>query len=130
MMSLPPHLKVGADGGKYLLRRAFASRLPSSIITRPKMGFTVPIDAMVDGVRERLYGLLDQLSPSPLAEYLDFAAVRSVVDAHFNGSARNGLRVWTMLVLLQWFAADPARRPERTAQKSASFDKVAAFAPA
>lgn len=130
LMSLPPHLKIGPDGGKHVLRRAFGSRLPQSIISRPKMGFTVPIDQLVDGMRERLYGLLNQLSTSALAEHLDFAALRRVCDAHYDGSRRNGLRIWTILVLLQWFSADAARTPARTARSNVGLDKIAAFAAA
>lgn len=128
LMSLPSHLKVGPDGGKYVLRRAFDARLPSSIINRPKMGFTVPIDQLVDEMRARLYDILGALASSPLAEQLDFAAVRRVCDAHYDGSRRNGLRVWTLLVLLQWFSADPARLPRRTTRASQELDRVAALA--
>lgn len=130
LMTLPPHLKVSAGGGKYLLRRAFASRLPPNIITRPKMGFTVPIDQLVDHMRDRLDVLLRQLGSSALAEQLDFAALRRVIDEHYAGSRRNGLRVWTMLVLLQWFSADVGRRPMRAAPANRVFDRIAAFAPA
>jgi len=130
LMSLPPHLKIGPDGGKHVLRRAFHSRLPQSIIRRPKMGFTVPIDQLVDDLRDRVYGLLSQLLTSALAEHLDFAALRRVCDAHYDGSRRNGLRIWTILVLLQWFSADAARAPARTAGSNIRLDKVAAFAPA
>lgn len=130
LMSLPPNLKIGPDGGKHVLRRAFGSRLPPSITTRPKMGFTVPIDQLVDGMREHLYGLLSQLSTSALAEHLDFPALRRICDAHYDGSRRNGLRIWTILVLLQWFSADAARAPARTARSNVDLDKIAAFAAA
>lgn len=127
-MSLPPHLKIGPEGGKHILRRAFNSRLPSNIINRPKMGFTVPIDQLVDDLRARLYDTLGSLASSPLTEHLDFAAVRRMCDAHFDGSRRDGLRVWTLLVLLQWFSADAARLPTRTMPANRGFDRIAAFA--
>lgn len=129
LMSLPPELKIGAGGGKYLLRRAFAPSLPASIISRPKMGFTVPVDSLVDGMRDLLQTLITQLSTSPLSEHLDFETIRQVCDAHFSGSHRNGLRVWTMLVLLQWFSADAVRLPVRSLRSNAAGDKIAAFAP-
>lgn len=129
-MSLPPHLKIGPEGGKHILRRAFSTRLPSNIINRPKMGFTVPIDQLVDDLRARLYDTLGSLASSPLAEHIDFAAARCVCDAHYDGSRRNGLRVWTLLVLLQWFSADAARLPTRTMRMNQGFDRIAAFAAA
>ncbi|MBX9747306.1 MAG: asparagine synthase C-terminal domain-containing protein, partial [Hyphomonadaceae bacterium] len=126
LCDLPERHKVGDDGGKRLLRRAFAKKLPASITSRQKMGFTVPVDTLVLQMRERLYQLLSELAQSTLAQHLDFAALRRRVEAHFNATQPNGLWVWTLLVLLQWFSVENrARDIARPSRRK--FDRIAAF---
>jgi len=43
--SLPPELKLGNGAGKRLLRRVLDRYVPRQLIDRPKMGFSVPIQA-------------------------------------------------------------------------------------
>src|SRR5436305_1974221 len=43
--SLPPALKLGNSVGKRLLRRVLYRYVPQQLIDRPKMGFSVPIQA-------------------------------------------------------------------------------------
>lgn len=103
VFSLPEGFKFGADGGKNILRRAFSDVLPQQILTRPKMGFSVPVSDLVRKMRERLYDLLDAEKTSVLGSMLDHHALRADFDAHFAGRRDQSLWLWTVLVLLQWF---------------------------
>lgn len=100
---LPENFKFGADGGKSILRRAFSDVLPQSVLTRPKMGFSVPVSDLVQQMREQLYDLLDSEKTGMMAGMLDHRALRADFDAHFAGRHEQPLWLWTVLVLLQWF---------------------------
>ena len=49
MQVLPPSFKFGRNQTKRLLKRAAASRLPASILARPKKGFGIPVAAWLRG---------------------------------------------------------------------------------
>jgi asparagine synthase (glutamine-hydrolysing) len=87
-----------------LLRQTFADRLPKAILERPKMGFSVPIELLVMKFKDRIYALIEQLWNTELGEHLDFPEVRRRYDAHYSGLQANPLWVWTVMVLMQWFA--------------------------
>ena len=96
----------GADGapdwcGKYLLKRVASRYLPWEFLTRPKMGFSVPVAEWLGGenkpqVRERL------LDPaSGLADWFDRDYLETLVREH-GVQSDHGHRLWSLLVLGQW----------------------------
>jgi asparagine synthase (glutamine-hydrolysing) len=100
--SLPLHLRVRGEIGKWLLRQVLHRHVPPSITDRPKQGFGVPIDrwlrgplapwasALLDPARVRQHGLLD---PTVLAN--EWAI-------HESGSADRHLVLWPALMLEAW----------------------------
>ena len=124
--SLPESFKFGTDGGKSVLRRAFSDVLPQSILTRPKMGFSVPVPDLVRQMRERLYDLLDTEKTSVLGGMLDYRALRADFDAHFAGHREQSLWLWTILVLLQWFNLN---RASLSAPRQAPAPAILGFSP-
>ena len=46
---LPVDLRMRAGTGKYLLKRALQGRIPAELLTRPKQGFGVPLEAWFSG---------------------------------------------------------------------------------
>ena len=42
--SIPSHLKLHGDTGKYIFKKSFESILPANILYRRKQGFAVPLD--------------------------------------------------------------------------------------
>lgn len=104
--SLPEHYKLDRDAGKKILRRAFDHFLPSSILSRPKMGFSVPVAELLVEMRGQVYGLLDANGTKRLDELLDLKSLREDFDAHFSGRNENALWVWTVFVLLRWLNID------------------------
>jgi asparagine synthase (glutamine-hydrolysing) len=96
----------GADGGeewcgKYLLKKVASRHLPWEFLTRPKMGFSVPVSQWLGGenrsmVRERL------LDPaSGLSDWFERSYLETLVREHGIG-ADHGHRLWSLLVLGEW----------------------------
>lgn len=107
---MPPSMRLrrmpAADGGdewcgKYLLKRAASRYLPWEFLTRPKMGFSVPVSEWLGGankpaVRERL---LD--ASSGLDGWFERPYLERIVAEHGEG-VDHGHRLWSLLVLAQW----------------------------
>jgi asparagine synthase (glutamine-hydrolysing) len=100
---LPSTYKLRGRTSKWLLRRLMRDRLPPPILTRPKMGFGVPVG---EWLRGELRPLLDDtvLSRRALARgYFAPDAVRELVDEHLSGRADRTPHVWGLLMLELWF---------------------------
>lgn len=108
--SLPSHLKLRGRTSKWLLREAMRDRLPADILSRPKMGFGVPVG---EWLRADLRTLLDDTILSDRAAARGWfrpEAVRALVDDHVGGNDRTPF-VWGLLMLEMWartFLDDPA----------------------
>ncbi|MFA5027724.1 MAG: asparagine synthase-related protein, partial [Candidatus Methylomirabilota bacterium] len=100
--TIPSALKVRGRSTKRILKAALAGLLPEPILTRPKMGFGVPIDHWL---RHELKDLLRDalLSPRALGRgYFRPEAVRRLVTEHQQGSANWHYPLWTLLMLELW----------------------------
>jgi asparagine synthase (glutamine-hydrolysing) len=99
---IPTRLKLRGMETKYILKKAFADLLPRPILTRPKMGFGVPI---AEWFRGELAGFLREtlLSQRALGRgYFLPAEVRRYVDEHISRVFDHGYRLWALLVLELW----------------------------
>ncbi|HEC05573.1 MAG TPA: asparagine synthase (glutamine-hydrolyzing) [Thiolapillus brandeum] len=97
--SLPRHWHRGYLGGKKMLRTAFSDLLPSSIWTRRKQGFGVPIHAWFRGkLGDRLLTLAQENADGPLST----TAVSELLEAHRHGGRDHGYRLWVLYSYLLW----------------------------
>ncbi|MEO6027429.1 MAG: asparagine synthase (glutamine-hydrolyzing) [Candidatus Binatia bacterium] len=104
-VSLPPAFRYAEGEGKWLLRRVAARVLPEAILTRPKRGFTIPVEAWLRGDQREL--LYDTLSASALRRSGIFepAAVAEMLayferEPHFHTAHM----VFTLLCFQLWHA--------------------------
>jgi asparagine synthase (glutamine-hydrolysing) len=99
---IPARLKLRGSEEKYLLKRAVADLLPPEIVTRPKSGMLVPIEAWFRGpLRRHARGLLlDGLAPRGLVRrrYLE-----DLLAGRLGGvRPRYGAKVWLLVALEAW----------------------------
>jgi asparagine synthase (glutamine-hydrolysing) len=99
--SLPERMKLRGASTKHILRQSMKGLLPDAILSRPKMGFPVPlgkwfrgpfrsvVDEFVLGERALARGIFDR------------AFVRSLVARH-NGGEDHSERLWSMLNFELW----------------------------
>jgi asparagine synthase (glutamine-hydrolysing) len=100
--SLPGSMKIRGMTTKYLLRRVARHLLPRKILTRPKQGFSVPIDRWM---REDLAELSrDVLLDRRAAErgIIDPKAVETLLKKQRRGEPR-GFQIWVLMILELWY---------------------------
>jgi asparagine synthase (glutamine-hydrolysing) len=98
LSSLPPDLKLRNGEGKYLLKRALEPYLPSGILYRPKMGFSVPLSKWFRGplrqkVRDTVLGPI-------LADtgWFNASYLQRLVEDHQSGRRDYSAPLWTLLM--------------------------------
>lgn len=99
---LPERLKLQGWTTKYVLRESMKNVLPRQILSRPKMGFPVPIGAWFRG---QYSSILDEyvLSNRALDRGIfqpDF--VRNLVRQHQSGAENHDERLWALVNFEMW----------------------------
>ncbi len=99
---LPRAMKIRNGQGKWLLRQVLYRYVPPTLVERPKMGFSVPIDNWLRSLlrpwAEDLLGS-DRLDRS---ELLRPEPVREAWRRFQAGRGGSGMGLWAVLVFLAW----------------------------
>jgi len=101
--AIPNPWKVRAGKGKRILIDALADRFPPELLTRGKMGFSVPLaDWFRGSLREMLW---DHLTHSRLESrgVVSPEFVRRLLAEHDIGRRDNSDWLWSLLILELWF---------------------------
>jgi asparagine synthase (glutamine-hydrolysing) len=100
ILGLPSRVKMG-NGAKPLITRAFAVRLPASILTQPKRPFNPPIRQLL---RANLEHMCDHLlNPSAcIGTILNQDFLSSEVAAFASGKRDNSTLLWGLATLENW----------------------------
>ena len=109
--TLPMQYKVRGLRTKYLLRRAMAGLLPQEILTRPKMGFGIPLGRWLrHELNAWMRGIL--LDPRALRRGIfRREVVERLVDEHTAGSHDHRFRLWALIMFELWYGAILDARP-------------------
>ncbi|HET8579225.1 MAG TPA: asparagine synthase (glutamine-hydrolyzing) [Methylomirabilota bacterium] len=102
LATIPSSLKLREGSGKYLLKRAMASRLPPAILARRKMGFGVPLAAWFRAeLREMTHDLL--LAPRTRQRGIFRPSwVEWLLRTHEAGRRDCSARLWALLCFELW----------------------------
>src|SRR5262245_34528038 len=100
--AIPSHLKLNAKNGKYILKRAMESHLPSLTINRRKMGFAVPLDRWFrNEIKELVLGtLMDR--HAGINTWFDPAVIKRIWDQHQAAIKDNSAKLWVLLMFEMW----------------------------
>jgi asparagine synthase (glutamine-hydrolysing) len=98
---LPRGMRIHGGETKWLLRRVLDRYVPRDLVSRPKMGFGVPLASWLRGpLRAWAEDLLD---PARLGGgLLDVAAVRTLWAEHISGQRNWAYALWTILMYEEW----------------------------
>ncbi len=100
--NLPPHLRQRGRTGKWVLRELAKRRLPPSLASMPKRGFTAPVGAWLAGPYAGLYESEMFAADARTATLIDRAVLREWFDAHRAGRADHSYVLWATWVLERW----------------------------
>ncbi len=102
---LPDHCRVRGRTTKWVLREAMKRVVPPAILTRPKVGFSVPVQHWFRG--EMRDFLLDQVlgAHSFVRARLQPAHVEAYVREHLSGARNHEKLLWMLLNLEIWARA-------------------------
>jgi asparagine synthase (glutamine-hydrolysing) len=100
--SIPPGYKLRNGDGKYVLKRVLQDLLPSEVITRRKMGFSIPLTGWFrDGLKapfeERVFA-----KNAFVSELFDSSPIRQWWAQHQRGTRDYAPCLWALLVLESW----------------------------
>ena len=99
---LPERMKLRGATSKYILRESMRGVLPEEILSRPKMGFPVPIGAWFRGA---FRGVIDEYVLSERAAsrgVFDSDFVRSLVRRHQEFGEEHSERLWALVNFEIW----------------------------
>jgi asparagine synthase (glutamine-hydrolysing) len=100
--ALPDRYRVRGFRSKWILREAAKRLLPQRILTRPKVGFRVPVnDWFRNGMREYLLEHL-QSAASRTRVYYDAPVLDQLLAEHMRGRQNHEKLLWTLLNLEIW----------------------------
>jgi len=100
--ALPERMKLRGATTKHILRESMKGVLPQAILSRPKMGFPVPVGAWFRGA---FRGIIDEyvLSERALSRAIfEPSFVRSLVQRHHEGGEDHTERLWSLVNFEIW----------------------------
>jgi asparagine synthase (glutamine-hydrolysing) len=100
---MPASFKIRGGVGKYIFKDIFKPHVPEAILTRPKMGFGVPLDSWM---RTSLKPVFESVVLRPEAEeFVSLPEVRKIWQAHQSGMRNYARELWSLLALMCWHDA-------------------------
>ena len=102
MACVPAEVKLKRFRKKHLLKQAFKNVLPSTVLHRPKQGFTVPLTVWL---RQELRPLIeDMLSEERIRRsgLFRWSTVRRMLEEHMEYKENHHSRIWALLMFMVW----------------------------
>lgn len=100
--SMPSSLKVKGLRLKYIIKKSLSKALPKEILSRPKMGFGIPLDAWFRNELKDYSRDILMSEASVKRGYFKRESVKMILDEHAAGKSNNGARIWSLLNLELW----------------------------
>jgi len=100
--TIPASLKVKGRSLRYIQTELARRYLPDKVIDRPKQGFSIPLNAWLQGpLRDWMEELLSARSLEQRGWFRP-KAVRSLMDDHLNGRRDFSQQLWALMILELW----------------------------
>ncbi|HKX03979.1 MAG TPA: asparagine synthase (glutamine-hydrolyzing) [Methylomirabilota bacterium] len=117
--TIPSPFKLRNGTGKHLLKRAMLRSLPAEILTRPKMGFGVPLGSWFNGeLRDMTRDILLSRTARERGIFRP-AEVERVLQVHDSGRRDCSARLWSLVCFELWMRQWATGAPRRDARTGA-----------
>jgi asparagine synthase (glutamine-hydrolysing) len=113
-LGLPAAMKIGADGGKHILKTALKPWLPDDLLYRPKQGFATDLAATFRSDMQRVETLLLG-APMLQSGLFDAAAIGRLLTEHQSGVRNHAQPIW-LLLAFEGFLASLEAPPQNASQ--------------
>ena len=97
---LPSNWKIQARVGKYIFKEAARPFLPPVLLTRKKMGFSVPLAAWFRSSLKPVFEAV--VLRDDLERYLSLPQVRNLWSEHQSGLHDHSRKLWNLLMFAHW----------------------------
>ncbi len=108
---LPADLKLRGATTKWLLRQILDRYVPRSLIERPKMGFSVPIDKWLRDPLKEWAGDLLQSTAFHAMFPVRPTAIRGLWDDYLAGRGCSANEIWALVMLSAWAGSTASKAP-------------------
>jgi asparagine synthase (glutamine-hydrolysing) len=101
--SLPSEQKYHQGEKKFLLKQVFKPFIPTSLLHRKKMGFSVPLATWF---REELKDIAEKQllnQPKGLVDVFNLSQIRTLWEEHQSAHKDHSAMLWSMLMYQMWF---------------------------
>jgi asparagine synthase (glutamine-hydrolysing) len=96
---IPSNLKLRNSVGKYIFKQAIRKIVPEEVLTRPKMGFSIPL---AEWLRRDLREMGQSLLFDAQDDLLNQASVKRLWERHQSGLRDFSTPLWTILMFRLW----------------------------
>lgn len=99
---IPSSLKINHNKTKYLWKKTVQDKIPTSIIMRPKIGFSIPLDAVLKTrLKEYVESTILQKN-ALISSYFSSVVVKKMWKDHMENKADYSNHIWSILMLELW----------------------------
>ena len=100
--SLPLHMKIRNGDNKWILKKILYKYVPKTLLDRPKMGFSVPLDEWLRGPLIDWAEALLESSRLEREGFFNVSTVRRKWEEHKSGSRNWQYQLWNVLMFQLW----------------------------
>ena len=100
--SLPLHMKIRNGDNKWILKKILYKYVPKTLLDRPKMGFSVPLDEWLRGPLIDWAEALLESSRLEREGFFNVSTVRQKWEEHKSGSRNWQYQLWNVLMFQLW----------------------------
>jgi len=100
----PEEYKISKESGitKFILKELIKDKLPISIINREKMGFSVPVDKLLEKMKSLVFDNFEEIKKTELKNILELSEIEKLIKNYYKNK-ESGLKLWTIFSLFYWF---------------------------
>ncbi len=126
--TLPADLKIRGNQQKFVLKQLMRSKLPASVLQRPKTGFDIPAHKWFRGPLKDLLTETIAAAEKEYADLFDFDVIRNLVKRHMERHINIGYHLWGLLILFLWMKEWNIQIPRSDASEALVSSRIPAKA--
>lgn len=100
--SIPAEYKLRGGEGKYIFKKALAALIPSEVLNRPKMGFSIPLAQWLRGDLKQVFEERIFSKEAFLGSLFELGSIRRWWNQHQRGTRDYSYHLWALLILECW----------------------------